>query len=127
MDNIINNINDIFTEEEKAFLDKIQQKIVNHIGSDSEKTSEELVGFNHHDDLAHPEKITDAPTELTFVIKAVVTEVDENGLPKETIEVLEKFYHIPIINGKKYTDYLNNFLNHFHAKLQTTCQEMQNG
>jgi hypothetical protein len=122
----MDNINDIFTEEEKIFLDQIQQKIMEHIGSSSNKTVEELTSFNSHDHLVHPDRITDAPTELTFVIKAVATELDENGLPKETLQVLEKFYHIPIIGNKKHNEYIDKFLSHFENKLEKTCQEMQN-
>lgn len=121
----MNNIDDIFTDEEKNFLDQIQQKIMNHIGQDSTKTPEELTNFNPTN-LIHPDRITDAPTELTFVIKAIATEVDDNGLPKETLQVLEKFYHIPIINGKKYMEYIDNFINNFQDKLEKTCREMHN-
>lgn len=122
----MDNINDIFTEEEKNFLNEIQQKIMDHIGTGSEKTVEELTSFKNYDNLVHPERITNAPVELTFVIKAVATELGEDGLPKETLQVLEKFYHIPIINNKNYKEYIDKFLNHFETKLEKTCQEMQN-
>lgn len=121
-------IDNIFTEEEKQFIDRLQEKIFNHFSAETNKDikdPEDLLKFNHNNDIVHPDRITDAPVEIMFTVKAVVTEVDENGTPKETLDILEKFYHIPVISGKNYKDYMNNFLEHFHSKLEQTCQELQ--
>lgn len=121
-------IENIFTEEEKQLIDKLQNKIFKHFSSESNnnnKDIEELLKFDQHNDIVHPEKMSDAPVEILFSIKAVVTEIDENGTPKETIDLLEKFYHIPIVNGKNYKTYMDNFMSHFHEKLEKTCQELQ--
>jgi hypothetical protein len=119
-------IDNIFTEEEKQIIDRLQEKIFKHFSSEqsNSKDPEELLKLDPNNEMLHPEKITDAPVEILFTIKAVVTEVDENGNPKETVDLLEKFYHIPITSGKNYKDYVDNFMNHFHLKLEQTCQEL---
>jgi hypothetical protein len=121
-------LTDILTDEEYEFLQKIEQKIIDNLAlknPESEKEIEELTSFENNSELVHPEKISDAPVEIMFNIKAIVSETDENGQPKETINLLDKFYHIPIVNGRNYEEYMNKFLENFHSKLEQTCQELQ--
>jgi hypothetical protein len=121
-------LDNILTDEECEFIERIQKKIFDHAAStntNTEKTDDRL-DFYERPDLIHPDRLTDAPVEITFTVRVMVTETDENGNPKETIEVLDKFYHIPIINGKNYKVYVDNFLNRFDSKLEQTCQELQN-
>jgi hypothetical protein len=113
----------ILTEEELQILEKLQKKLLGILDTTNKKDYEDALAFDSKEELVHPPKITDAPKEIIFVVKVIVTETNADHLPEKTIEVLEQNYHIPVPPGKSYDMYIDKFFDKFRSKLEETCQE----
>jgi hypothetical protein len=123
---------DIFKDlstEEKALLEKIETKLSSvlhdaktHKFDHWDKMSDNPDFSSKHPEVLHPKTLTVGPYEITVTIKAEVSEVDSKGYLSDNIEVLEKFYHIPVKAKEDYQQYMNKFFEIFHDSLEKTCQ-----
>lgn len=121
-------IENILTEEEMAILQKAQDKITKIFEeSNTKKDMSDALNFEDKGYLDSPQPITNSPKEIIFILKGVAREINSDGTPSDTIEIVEQNYHIPVNNGTKYKDYMEKFLNKFRDNLQETCQEINNG
>jgi hypothetical protein len=126
-------IYDQLTAEEKQLLSKIEEKM----GSVVEEMKDDR--FDHidtndpngvpdfskkHPDIIHPKHVTVAPHEITFSLKAEVSEVDDKGYLSSVKEVVNKYYHVPVKAKDDYEIYMNKFFEKFHASLESVCQEL---
>jgi hypothetical protein len=123
---------DIFKDlstEEKALLEKIETKLSSvlhdakaHKFDHWDNMSDNPDFSSKHPEVLHPKTLTVGPYEITVTIKAEVSEVDSKGYLSDNIEVLEKFYHIPVKAKEDYQQYMNKFFEIFHDSLEKTCQ-----
>lgn len=121
-------IENLLTPEEIAILKKAQEKITKIFSeSESKKNMSDALNFTDKEYLNSPQSITNSPKELIFILKGIAREINPDGTPSDTIEIIEQNYHIPVNVGTKYKDYIEKFLNKFRDKLQETCQEINNG
>lgn len=127
---IDNLLSETLTEEEKIFLQKIEQKISEKLKDIDENK------YNHLDndkplDLAdkHPETIekqhiSGSPHEIKISVVAQISSVDDKGYLNEIKEIIRKNYHIPVVSDQDYNIFANKFFENFENKLTSTCQEM---
>jgi len=126
-------IYDQLTEEEKQLLSKIEKKM----GSVVEEMKDErfanidtndpngVPDFSEkHPDIIHPKHVTIAPHEITFSLKAEVSEVDDKGYLSSVKEVVNKYYHVPVKAKEDWELYMNKFFEKFHNSLENVCQEL---
>jgi hypothetical protein len=126
-------IYDQLTEEEKQLLSKIEEKM----GSVVEEMKDErfanidtndpngVPDFSEkHPDIIHPKHVTIAPHEITFSLKAEVSEVDDKGYLSSVKEVVNKYYHVPVKAKEDWELYMNKFFEKFHNSLENVCQEL---
>ena len=133
MNEDINDIYSLLTDEEKSFLKQIETKIAKGLESikehvfdhiDDNDTNNVPDFSKKHPEILHPKNLTKAPHEITINIKADVASIDSNGYLSEVVEILEKFYHIPVKAKDDYKIYLERFFQQFHQALESTCQEL---
>lgn len=121
-------IENILTEEEMQILQKAQEKITKIFAeSHNKKDMSDALNFEDKEYLESPQQITNSPKELIFILKGIAREINPDGTPSDTIEIIEQNYHIPVNVGTQYKDYIEKFLHKFRSKLEETCQEINNG
>jgi hypothetical protein len=124
---------DQLTEEEKQLLSKIEEKL----GSVVEEIKDNrfanidindpngVPDFSEkHPDVIHPKHVTIAPHEITFSLKAEVSEIDDKGYLGDIKEVVNKYYHVPVKAKDDWEIYMNKFFDKFHQSLENVCQEL---
>lgn len=126
-------IYDQLTEEEKQLLAKIENKM-NSAVEEIKDTRFMDVDTNNpngvpdfsekHPDLIHPKHVTIAPHEITFCLKAEVSEIDDKGYLGDIKEVVNKYYHVPVKAKEDWELYMNKFFEKFHDSLEKVCQEL---
>jgi len=121
------------TEEEKQLLAKIENKLNSvveeikdnrFVNIDTDNPNVVPDFSEKHPDLIHPKHLTIAPHEITFLIKAEVSEIDDKGYLGEIKEIVEKYYHVPVKAKDDYEIYMNKFFEKFHSSLESVCQEL---
>ena len=125
-DDLNTKIDNILTPKEKEDLEKIQNKLIEAFSNTEKKDYDDALNFRSREELVTPAKITDAPKEIIFMLKVIVTETNAEGEPVRTLDVLEQNYHIPVMPGKEHNIYVEKFLEKFRSKLQEACGEANN-
>ena len=133
MTNPIDSIYDDLTAEEKLFLSKIETKLAASLEKIKDSKFDHLDDNDpnpvpdfskKHPEIIHPKNLTKSPHEITIHIKADVSTVDSNGYLSEVVEILEKFYHIPVNAKDEYKLYMEKFFSQLHTALESTCQDL---
>lgn len=130
MNNSIDDIVNDLSEEEKLIIEKIQEKLFEHFEKQQKHKREQLetisegpIDFSEkHPDIIHSKNITTAPNELIFTIKAEASAVNSKGELESVVDIVEKFYHIPLKQKEEYKQYMDNFFDKFHNTLEETCK-----
>lgn len=121
---------DELSEDEKKILDKFDQKISDIIKEHTEHQYDHLenddpLDFSlKHPEIMHPTHVTSSPHEITVIVKAEVSDIDNKGNLSQIKDLFEQYYHIPVPNNTDYMIYVNKFFEKFHADLEITCQEI---
>jgi DNA replication initiation complex subunit (GINS family) len=122
------------TDEEKQFLEKINNRIVEQLNKIKEtrfdhldeQPSEAPLDFaDRHPEIIHKKHLSVSPHEITIYIKAEVSDIDERGYLNEVKDLFEKYYHIPVAAKEDYKVYVEKFFEKFHSSLEDSCQEIQ--
>ena len=126
-------IYDQLTEEEKQLLAKIESKL-NSIMQEAKDNRFADIDINNpnivpdfsdkHPDIIHPKHVTIAPHEITFTLKAEVSEIDDKGYLGDIKQVVDKYYHVPVKSKDDWEVYMNKFFDKFHHSLENVCQEL---
>lgn len=123
-------IDNILSEEEIAFLAKINSKIY-----DAMKNQKEAIQYDHidenpidfsdkHPELIHREHITECPHEMRITLDIKINSIDERGNLKDVKELIVKYFHIPIPANSDYLKLATSFITKFESKLFETCTEV---
>jgi len=121
------------TEEEKQLLSTIENKLNAAIEEikDNRFTDIDINNPNgvpdfseKHPDVIHSKHVTTAPHEITFFIKAEVSEIDDKGYLGEIKEIVEKYYHVPVKAKDDWKIHMDKFFEKFHNSLENVCQEL---
>jgi hypothetical protein len=124
---------DQLTEEEKQLLSKIEEKLGsvakeikdNRFANIDINDPNKVPDFSEkHPDVIHPKHVTIAPHEITFSLKAEVSEIDNKGYLGDIKEVVNKYYHVPVKAKDDWEIYMNKFFDKFHQSLENVCQEL---
>jgi hypothetical protein len=127
------NVYDQLTEEEKQLLSKIEEKLGfvaeeikdNKFADIDTKDPNIVPDFSEkHPDIIHPKHLTIAPHEITFTLKAEVSEIDDKGYLGDIKQIVEKYYHVPVKAKDDWEVYMNKFFDKFHHSLENVCQEL---
>lgn len=133
MQDDINSFNKIYnslSEEEKILLESIEAKMTALIEEEKQNKHTQLEALaeqgadfsTKHPDIIHSKHITRFPREIVFSIRAEVTQLDDKGNLASVVELIEKFYHIPVHAEQDHNLYVDNFFNNFHKTLEKTCK-----
>jgi hypothetical protein len=130
MSEFFKDIIDSLTEEEKLVLENIQDKISSFYEEQQkikkqqlELVTDPVIDFaDNHPDLIHSKNITTAPNELIFTLKAEASSLNSKGELESIVEIIEKFYHIPLTSKDDYHLYMDSFFNKFHSTLEENCR-----
>ena len=127
---IFSDILNELSEAEKQLLDKIQTKLFSSLEnqkSEKNKKLENLVDpyidlTQDHPDILKSKNITGSVNELVFTVKAEASQIGDTGQLLSIIEIVEKFYHIPIELNSNYKNHIEDFFHKFHSNLEETCR-----
>lgn len=130
MTNFFESMIDELSEDEKKILDKIQTKILASLEDEKNEKNKKLENITNpyvdlsqdHSGIIKSKNLTGFPNELIFTIKAEVSQIGEYGQLLSIVDVIEKFYHIPIEPENDYKPHVDNFFNKFHNTLEETCK-----
>lgn len=123
---IVNELSD----EEKQILDKIQNKLLSSLEDQKNQKNQKLEDIvdpyidlsTEHPDIIKKKNITGSPNELVFIIKAEASQIGEQGQLLSIVDIIEKFYHIPIQTDDDYKPHIDKFFDKFHTTLEETCR-----
>jgi hypothetical protein len=118
------------SEEEKEILDKIQTKILASLENEKDEKNKKLEEITDpyvdlsedHPDIIQKKNLTGFPNELIFTVKAEVSQIGEQRQLLSIVDIIEKFYHIPLDINSDYKSHVDNFLNKFHSTLEESCR-----
>jgi|TARA_B100000073_G_scaffold84137_1_gene64759 hypothetical protein len=130
MDNNQDPLKDVdLTDEEKALLESIGQKIADnmeavkkdvHANPDKYLDNPKIL----QDDPLEPRHITDYDREVYVSLNIEMTAIDENGNFKEISQLLNNSYHIPVASGVDYAVKVHDFVNKFDQGLGDCAQKI---
>lgn len=129
-DNFLDNLYKDLSAEEKETLEKIQSKLFSYFDEKQKENREQLEAISestidfskNHPDIIHSKNLTNSPNELIFTIRAEVSEINARGELESVVDIVEKFYHIPIKPGNDYKQRMDEFFEKFHNTLEETCR-----
>ena len=116
------------TDEEKALLNKISDKMQKSFSSDEfqqarkqnvEQIAKDASDPNFFDQPRELKHVTTYQREIFIKLNAEISTVskDTNQL-LEIDNIVENFYHIPVPSGISYVDKIDEFLEKFHNELE---------
>ncbi len=124
----MSNTEDQLTDEEKAVLEKIANKMqqsfsTNEFQEGRRQNVEQLAKdastpnfFNQPRELTH---VTNYQREILIKVKAELSTVsDETQQLLEVDNIVENFYHIPVPSGVNYVEKIDEFLEKFDNELE---------
>lgn len=127
----MSSIEDQLTDEEKAILEKIADKMQNSFSSnefqEARKQNVEQIAkdasnpnfFNQPREIKH---VTNYQREiLVKVIAEISTVADETNQLLEIDNIVENFYHIPIPSGVDYVGKIDEFLEKFDNEIENVA------
>jgi predicted Zn-dependent protease with MMP-like domain len=126
----IKKLYDQIPENERKIFENFEVKIAEVIAKAKEHTLDNIdtdkpLDFSEkHPGILHPQKLTTAPHEITVHVRAMVSEIDNDGHLGEPKDLFEQYYHIPVRHQKDYKIYVDKFFEKFHSNLELTCQEV---
>lgn len=129
IDFIFNDLSDI----EKSTLEGIKKKIDEKLKKLREPNLDELdsidpdkdIDFStEHPDIIHKKHITNSPHEITILVHAETSTIDDKGNLSEVVDLLDQYYHIPVKAKEDYKIYLDEFMKKFHTTLEDTCRDL---
>jgi hypothetical protein len=132
----VNPIDFIFndlSDTEKSVLEGIKKKIDEKLEKLKESKFDELdsidpdkdIDFSdEHPDIIHKKHITNSPHEITILVHAETSTIDDKGNLSEVVDLLDQYYHIPVKAKEDYKIYLDEFMKKFHTTLEDTCRDL---
>jgi hypothetical protein len=127
------NLENILTNEEKDFLDKINRKYQSHIETfynNSANNLEEQITtsgcpepFNEAEPSRH---ITNYQREILIKLTAEISTVNEQGRLTNVDLCLENFYHIPVPPETDFDIKLKEFVDIFDQDIATCAKKINN-
>tara|TARA_B100001778_G_scaffold330473_1_gene333029 strand:+ start:1607 stop:2026 length:420 start_codon:yes stop_codon:yes gene_type:complete len=124
----MSSIEDQLTDEEKALLNKITDKMQNNFDSnefqEARKQNVEQIAkdasdpefFNQPRELVH---VTNYQREIFIKLNAEIsTTSEETQQLLESNTIVENFYHIPVPSGVNYVEKIDEFLEKFDNELE---------
>lgn len=123
------NIDDDFinslSEEELAVLDKLYQKqqelALEQYGSLKDNSDE--YAENQYNSIINRESCLDSPVELIFVVNCVVLNKNDSGEVISHDEILNKHYHVPLLNKDQVKEYIDGFFHKFQKSATEQAQD----
>lgn len=130
MQNFFNEIINELSEDEKLILEKIQNKLFDSFEKQKQESIEKLestqdpyIDFSkEHPNIIRSKNLTGNPNELVFTIRAEASQIGEKGQLLSIVDIVEKFYHIPIEAHDNYTAHMDKFFENFHNTLEEACK-----
>lgn len=132
----VNPIDFIFSDlsdTEKSVLEGIKKKIDTKLEQmkeskfndiDSSDLDKQIDFSGKHPHAIHQKHITDSPHEITILVHAETSTIDDKGNLSEVVDLLDQYYHIPVKAKEDYKIYLDEFMKKFHATLEDTCRNL---
>lgn len=131
--NPIDFIFDELSDSEKSILENIKKKIdaklekikesrFDAIGSAEDN---QAIDFSaKHPETIHQKHMTNSPHEITILVHAETSTIDDKGNLSEVVDLLDQYYHIPVKAKEDYKIYLDGFMKKFHTTLEDTCRDL---
>lgn len=121
-DDFINNLSD----EELAVLEKLYQKQQELALKeyDSLKDNSNEYAADQYSPIINRESCLDSPVELIFIVNCVVLNKNDSGEVVSHDEVLNKHYHVPLLNKDQVKEYIDGFFNKFQKSATQQAQEV---
>ena len=132
----VNPIDFIFndlSDTEKSVLEGIKKKIDEKLEKLKESKFDDLdsidpdkdIDFSdEHPDIIHKKHITNSPHEITILVHAETSTIDDKGNLSEVVDLLDQYYHIPVKAKEDYKIYLDELMKKFHTTLEDTCRNL---
>lgn len=114
-----------FNEEELALLEKLYQKQqeLSIEQFDTLKNQSEDYAESQYKPLMNRDSCLDSPVELMFVINCIVLNKNDSGEVISHDEILNKHYHVPLLNKDQVKEYVDGFFHKFQNSATQQAQE----
>jgi hypothetical protein len=130
MTDFLQDVFDTLSEDEKKVLENIQTKLSANLEQQKkekidkiENTTDPYIDFSKENpDIIHSKHLTDSANELIFTVRAEASTIGEKGQLVSVVDIIEKFYHIPIDLKEDHKPYMDRFFDNFHNTLEETCK-----
>jgi hypothetical protein len=114
-----------FSQEELELLEKLyktQQEMA--IDSyDELKNNADEYAEEQYKSIMGNEALLDSPVELIFVINCVVLNKNDSGEVVSHDQILNKNYHVPLLNKQQVKEYIEGFFRKFQTSATQQVQE----
>lgn len=130
MTDFLQDVIDTLSEDEKKVLEKIQAKLADNLEQQKKEKMDKIenitdpyIDFSkEHPDIIKSKHLTDSANELIFTVRAEASAIGEKGQLVSVVDIVEKFYHIPIALNEDHKPYMDRFFDNFHNTLEEACR-----